>query len=152
MQVLDTIDKHLLNDFQQEFPLQSRPYQHLGQRLGISEEEVISRVGRLQDEGYISRVGAVFTPGKVGASVLAAMEVAPQEIENVASIINEFDGVNHNYEREHAFNLWFVVTAPDEASLAAILASMREKTGLDIMELPLLEPFHLDLGFELQWN
>jgi len=152
MSELNDLDKCLLNDFQKGFPLESRPYLSLANRLGTSEEIVIERLKVLQEAGHISRVGAVFTPGRVGASVLAAMKVPRQELEHVARQINSFQGVNHNYEREHEFNLWFVATAPDAEALAASLEEMSEKTGYDIMELPLLEPYHLDLGFDLKWN
>ena len=47
--------------------------------------------------------------------------------------------VNHNYEREHAFNLWFVAAAPDEARLATVLADIARRTGIAVMALPMLE-------------
>ena len=103
-------------------------------------------------EGAISRVGAVFRPNRVGASTLAAMAVPQSEIETVATIINDFDEVNHNYEREHRLNLWFVVTGADAGQVAAVLRDIEARTGLAVLDLPLVEAYRLDLGFPLQWT
>jgi hypothetical protein len=60
--------------------------------------------------------------------------------------------VNHNYEREHRFNLWFVATAATDAELAGILARIEELTDIKVMPLPMLEDYHIDLGFDLRWT
>ena len=148
----DEIDKCLLNDYQRDFPLDSRPYQLLADRFGVSEDEIINRLSRLQEEGYISRIGGIFTPNKVGASLLAAMKVPAARMTDVVPIINSYEGINHNYEREHAYNLWFVATAPDDAQLEDLLTNLETDTGLSILRLPLVEAYHIDLGFEIQWN
>ncbi|HNE01785.1 MAG TPA: Lrp/AsnC family transcriptional regulator, partial [Plasticicumulans sp.] len=57
--------------------------------------------------------------------------------------------VNHNYEREHRFNLWFVVTAGSEGRLQAALGAIERATGLPVLRLPLLQEYHIDLGFRL---
>ncbi len=67
----------------------------------------------------------------------------------VSGLVSGFDEVNHNYEREHEFNLWFVVTARDQRAVAHVLAEVRRRTGLAVMDLPLTEEFHIDLGFRL---
>ena len=97
----------------------------------------------------MSRVGPVFRPKRLGASTLAAMAVPRERLQSVAELVSRYDEVNHNYEREHAFNLWFVVTAKDEQAVADVLADVRRRTGLTVMDLPLMEAFHIDLGFPL---
>jgi hypothetical protein len=57
--------------------------------------------------------------------------------------------VNHNYEREHRLNLWFVVTAQDRARVDAALARIARMTGLPVLELPLVTEYRIDLGFDL---
>ncbi len=146
---MDRLAKRLLNDFQRDFPLVSRPYAAIAESLGTSEEAVMAMLEGLQDQGTISRIGPVFRPHRLGASTLAALSVGPERLEAVAAIVSRHPGVNHNYEREHAINLWFVVTAPDEARLAEILAEIAEATACDVIALPLLEEFHIDLGFAL---
>jgi DNA-binding Lrp family transcriptional regulator len=118
--LLDDIDRRLLNDFQSGFPLVPRPFAEVANRLGIGELEVIARLERLYAAGAISRVGPVLRPRRVGASTLAAMAVPEERIEEVAQLVNGYREVNHNYERDHRFNLWFVLTAADEERLAWI--------------------------------
>ncbi|MDZ7660875.1 Lrp/AsnC family transcriptional regulator [Thiohalophilus sp.] len=149
---LSELERHLLNDYQHGFPLSPTPYADMAEQLGVSEQQVLDSLERLQREGLVSRVGAVFRPNRVGASTLAAMSVAEEELESVAKIINSYPHVNHNYEREHEFNLWFVATAASEAELCSVLGEMEERTSHTILALPLLEDFHIDLGFDLQWT
>jgi len=149
---LTDLDHQLLNDFQREFPLWDRPFEMIANRLGVSEEEVISRLNHLKDAGLIHRIGATVRPHAVGASTLAAIAVPPERLREVADIVSAFGEVNHNYERTHAYNLWFVVTASDDNRLNEVLSEIMERTGLDVLNLPLEEAFHLDLGFELTWD
>lgn len=145
----DTLDFHLLNDFQRDFPLCPAPFAELASRLGVAEKLVLGRLDNLRREGKISRVGAVFAPKRIGASTLAAMAVPPEKLEAVAAAVNRFPEVNHNYEREHRYNLWFVVTAASEGRLQATLGAIAQAAGYPLMPLPLLEEFHIDLGFSL---
>lgn len=145
----DALDFRLLNEFQRGFPLCRAPFAELAARLGVGEGTVLQRLEAMRREGKISRVGAVFAPKRIGASTLAAMAVPAEELAEVADIINRFPEVNHNYAREHRYNLWFVVTAASESRLDAALGAMQEASGLPLLKLPLLEEFHIDLGFPL---
>lgn len=140
----------LLNDFQRDFPLCPAPFAELGSRLGVAEGVVIRGLENLRREGKISRVGPVFAPKRIGASTLAAMAVPPEKLEIVAQSVNRFPEVNHNYEREHRYNLWFVVTAGSEGRLQAALGAIEQAAGYPILRLPLEQEFHIDLGFCLK--
>lgn len=139
----------LLNEFQRDFPLCPAPFAELATRLGVAEKVVLGSLEKLRREGKISRVGAVFAPKRIGASTLAAMAVPPEQLEAVAAAVNRFPEVNHNYEREHRYNLWFVVTAGSEGRLQATLGAIEKAAGHPLLALPLLEEFHIDLGFSL---
>ena len=113
MQAISTsfsmLEKRVLNDFQHELPLSATPFADMAERLGVSEDQVLKAVSRLQDIGVISRVGPVFTPNRIGVSTLAAMSIPQHELDCVARIISAFPEVNHNYERDHEFNMWYVL-------------------------------------------
>ncbi len=143
------LDFRLLNDFQRDFPLCPAPFAELAARLGVAEKQVIGRLEELRREGKISRVGAVFAPKRIGASTLAAMAVPPEQLDAVAAAVNRFPEVNHNYEREHRYNLWFVVTADSEGRLQATLGAIEKAAGFPLLVLPMLEEFHIDLAFAL---
>ena len=143
-------DKRLLNDFQRDFPLEPRPYARVAETLGVTEEDVLAGLADLKTRGMVSRVGAIVQPNTVGVSTLAAMAVPPERLEQVAAIVNAEPGVNHNYEREHLINLWFVVAAADEDALADALERVERKSGIPVLDLKLEQAFHIDLGFELK--
>lgn len=149
---LGALERRLLNDFQHHLPLTPTPYADIAQKLGTTEEAVLAALHELQGAGAVSRVGAVFRTHRVGASTLAAMAVPPERLEEVAALVSGYDAVNHNYEREHRFNLWFVATAADEKQLTQVLEDIERRSGIAVMALPMLEDFHIDLGFELQWT
>ncbi len=149
MAKLCALDKRLLDEFQRDLPVCARPFAEIARRLGCNEATVIGHLAWLQRQGYVSRVGAVFSPNHLGASTLAAMAIPEDRLESVATLVSSYPEVNHNYEREHAFNLWFVVTAKDAHAVADVLADVQRRTGIAVMDLPLLEAFHIDLGFPL---
>ena len=152
MLALDDIDRRLLTEFQRDLPLVARPYAALADRLDIGEDEVMARLARLSECGAVSRVGAVFAPHRVGCSTLAAMAVPPDWLERIAGLVNHYPEVNHNYERDHHYNLWFVITAASHAEVTAVLDDIRDRTGLAVLDLPLETDYHIDLGFHLQWT
>ena len=145
----NTFEFRLLNEFQRDFPLCSAPFAELASRLGVGERVVLGSLEKLKREGKISRVGAVFAPKRIGASTLAAMAVPPEQLVAVAAAVSRFAEVNHNYEREHRYNLWFVVTASSEGRLQATLGAIEKAAGYPLLALPLEEEFHIDLGFGL---
>ena len=149
---LTDIERRLLNDFQHDFPLSPTPYADIAQSLGVSEAEVLATLARLKDAGAVSRVGAVVRPNIIGASTLAAMAVSPNELERIAALVSSYAEVNHNYEREHRLNLWFVATAPDSTRLQQVLDEIAAGTGYEVFSFPLVEDYHIDLGFELRWS
>lgn len=146
---LTALEKCLLNDYQRDFPLTDAPFALIAQQQGVTEEDVIGTLASLQQRGLISRVGPVFAPLRAGASTLAAMAVPADQLEAVAASISRYEEVNHNYEREHTFNLWFVVTAPDPLCVRQVLDEIQADTGLPVLDLPLERSFYIDLGFPL---
>jgi DNA-binding Lrp family transcriptional regulator len=146
----DPIDRALLNDWQRDFPVATRPYGVLAQSLGTTEADVIARLRAKRAAGQITRVGATVTPNTLSASTLAAVAAPEARIDEVAAIIGAEPGVNHSYLRENRWNLWFVATGPDRAHIDRALARIAARSRLRVLDLPLVRPFNLDLGFCLR--
>lgn len=146
------LDRRLLDRYQRGLPLVPRPYAAMAGELGVTEGAVIAALDRLAASGALARIGAVVAPRRAGHSTLAAMAVPPARLDAVAALVNSFPGVNHNYEREHAVNLWFVVTGADEGAVATVLGEIERRSGLAVLDLPLEAAHHIDLGFALEWN
>jgi len=152
MRQYSNLEQRLLNEFQHGLPLSPEPFADIARQLGVYETTVLETLERLQSEGVISRVGAVFQPNRVGASTLVAMAVPESDLQRVAEIVSSFVEVNHNYEREHRYNLWFVLVAAHDARLREVLAQIEDRCGYPLLDLPLLNEFFIDLGFELKWT
>lgn len=146
---LTNLEFHLLNDWQRGLPLVDKPYAAMAEKLGCDEAEVIAGLEHLMSRGHISRVGAVFRPHVLGWSTLAAVSVPKERVEAVAGIIDAYSEVNHNYEREHDFNLWFVVAAATPQRVSEVLSDIHRQTGFKPLDLPMIEDYHIDLGFDL---
>ena len=142
--------QRLLNEYQHNFPVTSTPYADIAERLGVDEQTILNLLKELDEKSILSRVGPVFRPNRIGVSTLAAMAVPEHKLETIADIISSYPAVNHNYEREHHFNLWFVVTAENKSILDKTLEDMEEKTDIRIMSLPMEKDYHIDLGFPLK--
>lgn len=135
--------------WQRGFPLCARPFAEIASAEEVSEAEVLARLRRLQQSGVLSRIGAVVRPNTAGASTLAALSCDPDDLAETAATVSAERFVNHNYEREHAINLWFVVAAPCEVELAVTLDRIGKRTGCQVLDLRLERPYHIDLGFSL---
>lgn len=148
---MDAIDRKLLNLIQEDFPITAAPFAEVSARLGIGEVEVLDRIGRLRAEGIIRRIGAVFDLRKLGfVSTLCAARVPEEKMAAFVMTVNDCPGVTHNYRREHEYNVWFTLIAPDEDELSALLAGIKLKTGIDdILSLRAVRTFKINARFEM---
>jgi siroheme decarboxylase len=146
---LTGLPRRLVNEFQRHFPLSLRPFRDIAGALGWSEAAVLDALTGLLAAGVVSRVGPVIRPNTVGVSALAAMAVPPGRLDAVAGMVSRHPEVNHNYEREHRFNLWFVLAASDPGARAAAVRRIEAESGLPVMVLPMLDDYYIDLGFDL---
>ena len=149
---MDNKSKELLNLIQTKFPLESRPFLKLANQLNITEEQVIDIIKELKDNGYIKRLGGIFNPKKLGyCSTLCAMKVPVDRILEVAKVINNYEGVTHNYIRNHSYNMWFTVIAPSLKAVSEFLNYIKVKTGIEeVIELPAVQLFKINVNFNIK--
>jgi len=122
--MLTPMHKQLLNDYQQDFPLSPTPYKDIASSLGVAEEDVLLVFDQLAEAQFLSRIGSVIAPNHIGVSTLVAMAIPNEQLQAVADIVSRYREVNHNYERENRFNLWFVLIAKDDEDLQAVIGSI----------------------------
>jgi DNA-binding Lrp family transcriptional regulator len=145
---LDDLDKAILNEIQSHFPIVSRPYEEVGERVGAPEAEVVRRVQAMLDSGVIRRIGANFTSRKLGyTSTLCAAHVPEDLLERFVEVVNRYPGVTHNYLRQHHFNVWFTLIAESTARLDQILAEISRASGVVVLSLPAQEIFKIKVDF-----
>lgn len=150
---MDHINRRILQEIQDDFPLEAGPYKILADRLQLSKEELWERIQRMLDEGIIRRIGTSIDSRKIGfRSTLAAVSVKPELIDRAAEIIGEFHEVTHSYLRNDSFNIWFTIIAVDEKRIEEILGRIRDSLSLDeskVLNLPVKRLFKLDARFKV---
>jgi len=144
---IDDTDARLIDEYQSGFPVQERPFEAVAADLGITEADAVERVRRLREEGVFRRFGAVLNPPVIGSSTLAAVKAPEDRYEEIATTINDIRQVNHNYRRNHEWNMWFVVTASSREKRDGILDDIESETGCEVLNLPMLTDYYIDLEF-----
>jgi DNA-binding Lrp family transcriptional regulator len=144
---LSPADARLVDGFQSGFPVEERPYRAIGEALGQSPTEAYRRVDRLLDRGVFRRVGPVLNPPVIGSSALAALAVPADRFDAVATLVNDIERVNHNYRRDHRWNMWFVVTAATVGRRELILDDIAARADCPLLRLPMRTEYYIDLEF-----
>lgn len=147
---MDAVDKAILDIIQSDFPLVPRPYEEIGERVGLPEEEALERVRKLHDEKIIRRMGANFQSKKLGwVSTLCGAKVPNDVMDEFCALVNAEPGVTHNYEREHLYNIWFTFIGPSREYIQERLDAITAKTGVPILNLPATKLFKIRVNFKL---
>ncbi|MBF0481314.1 MAG: AsnC family transcriptional regulator [Desulfovibrionaceae bacterium] len=148
---MDMIDKAILDIIQSHYPLVSRPYAAIGERLGLTEAETLARVRALTGSGVIRRIGANFPSRGIGwHSTLCAAKVPADKLDAFVAEVNSHPGVTHNYRREHEFNIWFTFIGESAQAVQDTLAAITAKTGVPILYLPALKTYKIKVDFAMQ--
>ena len=134
---LDEVDRRLINALQGDFPLVAEPYRQVAEALGLDESDLLRRLDSLLERRVLTRFGPMFQIERAGgAFVLAAMRVPEAEFERVAAQVNAFSEVAHNYRREHALNMWFVLATATPQGISEVIAAIEAVTGLPVFAFP----------------
>jgi DNA-binding Lrp family transcriptional regulator len=146
---MDLTDRKLLNLLQTCFPLVPEPFDALADQLGIDEVEVIERTRNLKEQRVIRQISAIFDSQALGyKSSLVAFSVPADRVEQVAEIISAHQGVSHNYERNHPYNLWFTITVPPGTTPEAEVDRLAAKTSpLAVRMFPTKRLFKIGVAF-----
>jgi DNA-binding Lrp family transcriptional regulator len=147
--MLDEADRAIVNTLQGGFPLTPRPYAAVAEDLGLREADLIARIGSLLERGILTRFGPMFNAERMGgAFCLCAMAVPVERFESVAAQVNAHDEVAHNYAREHALNMWFVIATERPADIERVRLAIESETGLPVLAFPKLR--ELFVGFKVK--
>jgi DNA-binding Lrp family transcriptional regulator len=149
---MDAVDKGILRELQGDLPIVARPFAGIAARLNITEEELLSRIKGLIQQGIIRKFGLRIDSEKVGyASTLVALKVPRDKLDEIAAKLNSYPNVTHNYAREHEYNLWFTIIARNEEELRKTLDRISsEVEHEDMLNLPKLRKFKIKVKFDIR--
>lgn len=143
---LDDIDRRIINRLQGGFPLSEEPYREVADTLGLSEDELLSRLQAMLERKVLTRFGPMFQVERMGgAFVLAALAAPEDRYDEVAARVNACPEVAHNYRREHALNMWFVLATETPAGIAAAIKRIEAATGLEVFAFPKEREFFVEM-------
>ena len=147
---MDDFDRAIINRLQDGFPICERPYAEVAVELGLGETELIERLERLLAEKKLSRFGPMYHAERLGGGLnLCAMRVPEADFERVAEQVNAFPAVAHNYARDHALNMWFVLATETPEGIEEAIVGIERTTGLHVYDMPKKEEFYVGLRFDV---
>lgn len=143
---MDELDRIIINDLQTDFPLTEQPYAEVAARLSIEESELLSRLQQLLDNKTLSRFGPMYDAQKLGGAFsLVAMHVPEQDFDKVAEVVNSYAEVAHNYQRDHKFNMWYVLATETPQQIDQVNSDIEQRTGLKVFNMPKLTEYYIGL-------
>jgi DNA-binding Lrp family transcriptional regulator len=143
---MDELDRAIVNALQGGFPICDAPYRETAERLGLTEAELIARLQHMLEAKTLTRFGPMFQVERMGgAFVLAALAVPEADYERVAEQVNALPEVAHNYRREHALNMWFVLATETPEGIAAAIEKIERETGLQVYPFPKLKEYFVEM-------
>jgi DNA-binding Lrp family transcriptional regulator len=143
---MDEIDRAIVNGLQGGFPLCTRPYRVAAEQLHITEEALLSRLTKLLENRTLTRFGPMFDAERLGgAFTLCAMSVPAADFERVAALVNAHPEVAHNYERGHAYNMWFVLATGSPRDIDSVVSAIQAETGYPVVNLPRESEYFVEL-------
>jgi siroheme decarboxylase len=135
--MLSDIEKKVIASIQQDMPVEQRPYAHIAQRIGLSEDTLLVILRRLCQRGVIRRFGATLRHQRTGylANAMAAWKVAEDRIDDVGRIMASFRQVSHCYRRnptpQWPYNLYTMIHADDETACREIARALAQAAAVD---------------------
>ncbi|WP_417692229.1 Lrp/AsnC family transcriptional regulator [Pseudomonas sp.] len=145
---MDDLDRRLINRLQLGLPLVRQPWQALADELDSSSTELLDRLHELLNDGVLTRFGPMFDIDRLGgAFTLAALAVPEPRFDTIAELLAAMPEVAHNYRREHTWNMWFVLACASEQAISDTLLRIERLTGLEPLNLPKEETYHVGLYF-----
>ena len=151
MSLDDPLAIAFINQFQGGFPVTEEPYAWVASRLGTDESALIASITKLLDEGWLSRFGPLYDAKQMGGGLtLAALAVPDERFEEVTDIVNSYQQVAHNYRRDYALNMWFVLATETEQAVLEVIDDIQQRSGLKVYNCPKIQEFFVGLQLSLK--
>lgn len=143
---MDALDRNIINALQGGFPICERPFEEMARPLQTTEQELMARLGKMLEQGILSRFGPMYHAEQMGGALsLVAMKIPQQDFERVAGLVNAMPEVAHNYQRNHALNMWFVLATETPQQQQEAIARIERETGYTVFNLPKITEYFVEL-------
>ena len=133
---VDTVDRRIIVATQEGLPRVPQPYHAIAAQVGVSAEEVMTRLRRMLASGVIRRIGAVPNHYALGykANGMSVWDVPDERVRAFGRSIGALDFVSHCYHRPRhlpgwPYNLFAMVHGRDRAEVEAKVAQIAGLLG-----------------------
>ena len=146
---MDALDRRIINHLQGGLHICDRPYLAAANELGMAEDELIARLGNLLEQRVLTRVGPLFQIERMGgAFTLAALQAPAERYDSIAASVNALPEVAHNYQRDHALNMWFVLATETPERIDEVISQIEHETGCPVFNFPKSQEYFVELKLE----
>ncbi len=138
MQFTQTEEK-ILHIVQTNLPDSLTPYADIAKEVGCSEEEVLTLLQKLKDEGVIRRFGASIKHQEVGFkyNAMVAWEIDDALIDECGAVAAESQFISHCYHRptpnkaEWPYTLFTMIHGMEENDIQNVIEELIKTTQLE---------------------
>jgi DNA-binding Lrp family transcriptional regulator len=133
--MITDLEKKVIALLQTDIPVVKRPFRQMAEKIGITEEQFLEVLTSLNQRGIIRRFGATLKHQKSGfkANAMVAWNVDETRVEQVGTLMAEFDEITHCYRRNPApgwpYNLYTMVHAATETECRALVKKIAATVG-----------------------
>jgi DNA-binding Lrp family transcriptional regulator len=105
---MSPLDERIVRATQAGLPLVAEPYAAIARRIGVPEEEVLSRLQAMLADGRIRRIGAVPNHYALGyaANAMSVWDVADDALGRLGHAVGALEFVSHCYNRPRRLPEW----------------------------------------------
>jgi DNA-binding Lrp family transcriptional regulator len=135
LQISD-VERRILAVLQDGFPRSRTPYKDMAEKVGIATEQLLAVLDNWKRQGKLRRIGSIVDHFKIGlsAGAMVAWQVEPERVEQVGTILAEFEEVSHAYERNTGenwpYNLYTMVHGTNRQEVEQTVQRMSRACGV----------------------
>ena len=133
--MLSSLDKKIISFISNDIGQNTRPFQRIASKIGISEDKLLERMKYYRKTGFMRKFYAVLNHRKIGFkyNAMTVWDVPQESVENAGEAIALFSSVSHCYERpkkaDWPYNLYAMIHARTRIQCLAEAKRVSEKIG-----------------------
>lgn len=142
---IDSIDQNLIASIQNGLPICKRPYAKIADQLELSENEVIDRISKLLDRGFIKRFGVVVRHHELGykENAMIVWDIPDDQVQIIANKMKSYSFVTLCYRRarqlpEWRYNLYCMIHGKSRDEVMNLLNEMLDSNNWHSFEYDIL--------------
>jgi DNA-binding Lrp family transcriptional regulator len=133
---LSQLDKAVIREFQEDLPVEPRPFLPMAERLGIDEAGLFAAADDLKQRGFLRRFAAILYHRKAGfkANGMGVWAAPPDDLLEIGTKMASFSAVSHCYQRptypDWPYNIFSMVHGRSVEECEDVFRAISKATGV----------------------